>query len=75
MLVRLLTNDHYYICEECHKAHKRDGREVRLDKPHEHLMVNPIWYGSVSYNCFIDQQRRVRALIRKSFWEQYAEED
>ena len=31
MLVRVFTVDKYYICEECHKLHKRDGKEIRLD--------------------------------------------
>lgn len=66
MLVRVFTRDKYYICEECHKLHKRDGKEIRLDEPIEHLMVNPIWYGSVSRDCFIAQQIRVRKLIRNS---------
>ena len=66
MLVRVFTRDKYYICEECHKLHKRDGKEIRLDEPIEHLMVNPIWYGSVGRDCFIKQQRRVRESIRKS---------
>lgn len=66
LFVRFFTKDTYYICEECHKLHKRDGQEVRLDEPKEHLMSHPLWYGSVSRACFIKQQREVRESIRKS---------
>lgn len=66
LLIRFFTKDVYYICEECHKVHKRDGKEVRLDEPREHLMSHPLWYGSVGIDCFIKQQREVRESIRKS---------
>lgn len=66
LIIRFITKDKYYICEECHKIHKRDGKEIRLDEPLEHLMSHPIWYGSVSIDCFIKQQREVREAIRKS---------
>ena len=66
LLVRFFTRDKYYICEECHKIHKRDGREIRLDEPREHLMSHPLWYGSVCRESFIEQQIRVRKSIRNS---------
>lgn len=66
LLVRFFTRDHYYICEECHKIHRRDGKEIRLDKPLKHLMSHPLWYGSVGRECFLKQQRELREVTRKS---------
>ena len=66
LLVRFFTRDKYYICEECHKVHKRDGMEIRLDEPREHLMSHQLWYSSVGRECFIAQQIRVRQAIRNS---------
>ena len=71
LLVRFFTKDKYYICEECHKIHKRDGREIRLDEPREHLMSHPLWYGSVCRESFIAQQKRVRELLRNSLLESW----
>lgn len=68
LLVRVFTCDKYYICEECHKIHKRDGNEVRLDEPRENLMVHHLWYGSVSRECFIKQQEELRRVFRKSLF-------
>jgi len=65
LLVRFFTRDKYYICEECHKIHKRDGTEIRLDDDKEHLMSHPLWYGSVcreSYNALF---RNIRRMIRE----------
>jgi hypothetical protein len=75
MLVRVFTRDRYYICEECHKLHKRDGKEVRLDEPREHLMVHPIWYGSVGWECFVRQQRYVRKILREALLERWRGEE
>jgi hypothetical protein len=66
LLVRLFTKDSYYICEECHKIHKRDGKEVRLDEDKKHLMSHPLWYGSVGWECFVAQQRHVRKVLREA---------
>lgn len=71
LLVRLLTFDKYYICEECHKIHKRDGKEIRLDEDREHLLSHYLWYGSVGRDCFIEQQLRVRKLLRDSLLERW----
>jgi hypothetical protein len=69
LLVRFFTKDTYYICEECNKIHKRDSKEVRLDESREHLMSHPLWYGSISRDCFIKQQREVWESLRKSLLE------
>lgn len=69
LLVRFFTRDSYYVCEECHKIHKRDGTEIRLDRPKEHLMSHPLWYGSVCRASFEAQQQRVRALFVKALLE------
>jgi hypothetical protein len=75
LLIRVFTKDKFYICEECHKIHKRDGNEVRLDEPREHLMSHPLWYGSVGWDCFVYQQRRVRKILRESLLERWKGEE
>lgn len=74
LLIRIFTRDKYYICEECHKIHKRDGQEIRLDEPREHLMSHPLWYGSVGHDCFVEQQLKVRKLLRESLLERWSKE-
>lgn len=69
LLVRVFTRDRYYICEECHKVHKRDGREIRLEEGGGTLLSHRLWYGSVCRESFIAQQRKVRELLRKSMLE------
>lgn len=74
LLIRFFTHDRFYICEECHKVHRRNGKEIRLDEPREHLMVHPIWYGSVGWECFMRQQRRTRKLLRDALLKDLTEE-
>lgn len=66
LLVRFFTRDKYYVCEECHCIHKRDGKELRLDTEcvGSKLMSHPLWYGSVKHKCFVKQQMEVRQLLR-----------
>jgi hypothetical protein len=67
LLVRCLSYDRYYICEECHKIHKRDDKELRLEGPdNEHRSAGKWWYGSVSHQCFVDQQLRVNMMLRNA---------
>lgn len=49
LIIRLITFDHYYICDECHCVHKRDGTEIRfdIDDGIGELMSNKWWYSSV----------------------------
>lgn len=68
MIVRVFTNDAYYVCEECHKIHKRDGNEIRLTDDMEHLLLHRIWYGSVSRECFIKQQNEVRKILYEAIF-------
>lgn len=65
LLVRFFTRDKYYVCEECHHTHKRDGKELRLDVECEgsKLISHPLWYGSVKRECFVKQQMKVRKLL------------
>ena len=63
-LVRLLTFDMYYVCEECNKIHKRDGKEIRLDEPRENLIHCHWWYGSVCRKSYTELFNRIRQLIR-----------
>ena len=64
-LVRILTLDKYYVCEECRKIHKRDGKEIRLDEPCENLTCCHWWYGSVCRKSYIELQNRIQRLIRE----------
>lgn len=64
LLIRFFTRDKYYVCEECHKIHKRDGKEIRLEEGGGRLLSHPLWCGSVSRECFDRQQERVRKLLR-----------
>ena len=66
VLIRFFTKDKCYVCEECHHIHRRDGKEVRLDSDKKNLILNPIWYGSSKYECYIKQQTKVRNLLRNS---------
>ena len=63
LVIRVISHDKYYICEECGAIHNRDGDEIRLDTDYKHLMSNPIWYGSVACKCFEKQQREVSRLL------------
>lgn len=63
LVVRLITRDSYYVCEECHKIHKRDGNEIRLDNS-TGLLSNRWWYGSVSRECFMELRKRMKFDIR-----------
>lgn len=69
LLVRLFTGDKYYVCEECHKIHKRDGKEIRLDANKEYLLYNRWWYGSVAGNCYLEKKRTVSRILNEGLFE------
>ena len=67
-ITRVITKDKFYICEECHHIHKRDGKEIRLDikegNGYEvYLLCQPIWYGSIGSQCYIKQQKKAKKLL------------
>ena len=63
-LVRILSRDKYYVCDKCRNIHRSDGNEIRLG-----------WYGSVSRECYDDQQRRIAELLfGRSEMQQFYEE-
>lgn len=64
LIVRVITRDNYYVCEECKHIHKRDGKEIRLDTGN--LISKPIWYGSVARECFIKQQVYVKRKLKEA---------
>lgn len=70
LLVRFFTNDKYYVCEECKRIHKRDGKEIRLDVGDENdrLMCHPLWYGSVHIDCYKKLQTDVGKLLREAIF-------
>lgn len=65
--VRIITRDRCYVCEDCHRIHKRDGQELRLDNPEFwQLMSHPIWYGSVAEDCAAKTIQKARDILRQS---------
>lgn len=66
LLIRVFTHDNYYVCEECHKIHKRDGKECRLDNDKKHLILHYLWYGSVCRNCYCNTIQAAMNLLRGS---------
>lgn len=68
LLIRFFTRDKYYVCEECHKIHKRNGKEIRLEEGGGRLLSHPLWYGSVDRECFDRQQERVRQMLREAIF-------
>ena len=66
LLVRFFTGDRYYICEECHKVHKRDGQEIRLELGGGKLLAHRLWYGSVSKDCYIVMKQRLSKMLKSN---------
>ena len=65
LIVRLLTFDNCYICDECNKIHKRDGTEIRFDDfDPKYLISNRWWYGGVCRKGYEDTMNRVAKLLR-----------
>jgi hypothetical protein len=53
LIIRFIAKDKYYVCEECYKIHKRNGKEIRFDKNDiGKLLSHRLWYGSVSEECY-----------------------
>lgn len=69
LLIRVFTLDKYYVCEECHKIHKRDGKEIRLEEVPGKLLSHRLWYGSVSRECYTKLNNRIRTQLADSFTE------
>lgn len=67
-LFSIITFHKYYICDECHKIHKRTG--------HEFTVCGGWWepYVFVSNDCAQATIRRACEALRKSMMERAAEE-
>lgn len=64
LIVRLFTLDKCYICEECHKIHKRDGEELRLEgSDKSHRTAGKYWFCSVSKDCYNKLWSKVRGTL------------
>ena len=70
LIIRVITRDNYYVCEECKHIHKRDGKEIRLDTGN--LISKPIWYGSIARECFINQQNIVKEKLKECIENQWS---
>lgn len=46
LVVRLVTFNKYYVCDECRKVHKRDGSELDLTPETKHRGAWVWWYPS-----------------------------
>lgn len=66
LIIRVITFDKYYICEKCNSIHRRDGKELKMDIDQEPSLL----YKSVSFECYVKQQREVGELLRKSMFKQ-----
>lgn len=64
LIIRLVTLDHFYVCDECHCIHKRDGMEIRFDDDPEHLMFSKWWYSSVCREGFENVMNEVAQVLR-----------
>jgi len=66
LIVRLVTFDHCYICEECHRIHKRKETDIRFDNESDigRLMSNRWWYGGVCRKGYEDTINRAVNLLR-----------
>lgn len=70
LIVRLVTGDKYYVCDECRTIHKRDGTEINFAEPGGigELMVSRWWYASIcriGYNAVID---KAHSILRESIF-------
>ena len=54
VLLKWITHNRYYICEECHRIHKRNGKELDLSSK---------WAITVSVECASNVARKARKLI------------
>ena len=64
LVIRLCTFDHCYICEECHRIHKRKETDIRLDDDPKHLISNKWWYSAVCRKGYENTMNRVAKLLR-----------
>lgn len=69
LILRLVTLDRYYICDECRKIHRRDGHEIRLDDGELPLKANRWWYGSVCRKGFNKSMDRAIHALRQGLIE------
>lgn len=54
-ILRKITNDKYYICEECNKIHKHVKSDIEMkDITGIKLRYNRYWYGFIKRKCFMD---------------------
>lgn len=73
LILRLITFDRCYVCDECHRAHKRDGTEIRFDDEPEHLINNRWWYGGVCRQGCEDCMNKVATLLRNDIVKSFCE--
>ena len=65
-IIRCITFDKCYVCEECNHVHRRDGNEIRLEEEEAklyHPLRYSMWYKSVSSDCYSNIFQRLREIL------------
>lgn len=57
IFIKLITRNKYYICEDCHKIHKRNGAEFD---------INLNWAITVNNNCANNTIKKTYELLRNT---------
>jgi hypothetical protein len=60
IFIKIVTNNNYYICDSCHKLHKRKGKEFDL---------NSKWAITVNYECSNKSINKAKNLIIDSIFQ------
>ena len=68
LIIRLCTFDLFYVCDECHKIHKRNGKEIDLGDPNGigTLLTNKWWYGSVYHECYCEVMNKAFEIMSEA---------
>ena len=68
LVVRLVTFNRCYVCDECRRIHKRDGTELDLTPEIQYRGAWTWWYPSVCQRGFDSAMDRASDAIRGSIF-------
>ena len=68
LVVRLVTFNRYYVCDECRKIHRRDGSELDLTPEIKYRGAWVWWYPSVCQQGVEDVMGRASSAIKSSIF-------